>query len=431
MRKFYIITITTMILENFAVSGYKNFTQSIEFGPLGRINVIHGPNNVGKSNLLQAIDLYFKLLSQYQRLKIIKKFDDFQALHYPVEEIFNLVEPQPINIAGTFYAPDESSSQQRSNSSVKIYLQLMMKVDHIEVKISSNPPNWTQNLVDELTKIYRHSKQTTHNRFMLLTINREAYRGGQSTRHIVPQQLRDALFDAKESPDAFWVQRWHLFVETMAEFEDVLGPGRFNTAFDRARNQADLVLDRGDVRISIDLLGSGMQQIVALLGQLLLTPAVMVGIEEPELNLRYTLQKRLLKALQTITQSDYGPQQLFLTSHSPAFEAEETFFAMELKEGRPTLSRRPKSLASVYTGIGQGAEDQLAEMYDKLPEPVNYVSSEGLVLLPDKVLEPLNLQQGGGLTFIRNKKTDRFELWTTAELDELLSQETSHDDESH
>jgi len=30
---------------------------------LGAINVIHGPNNVGKSNLLRAIEVFFRLLT--------------------------------------------------------------------------------------------------------------------------------------------------------------------------------------------------------------------------------------------------------------------------------------------------------------------------------------------------------------------------------
>ena len=168
--------------------------------------------------------------------------------------------------------------------------------------------------------------------------------------YIVPQELRDALFDAKESREAAVTRRWELFVEAMKQFESIMGPGWFGTSFDRPNNCADLVLDRGDVRMPVDLMGSGVQQIVALLGQLLLTPAMLVGIEEPELNLRYTLQKQLLRALQEIVASEHGPGQLFLSSHSPAFEAEEHFFGMEIEDGAPVLTRRPRASARIYTG---------------------------------------------------------------------------------
>ncbi len=186
------------------------------------------------------------------------------------------------------------------------------------------------------------------------------------------------------------------------------------------------MLDSGRVRVPVDLLGSGIQQIVALLGQLLMTPATLVGIEEPELNLRYTLQKQLLAAFQEITKSEYGPEQLFLTSHSPAFEAEETFFAMEYQDGAPALSRKPRALARVYTA-SRDEEDQYPEMHARRPEPVCYVSSEGLVKLPEDVRQTLGVQSGGGVSFIPNKETGRFEIWTTDEVEEWLTGEGGDD----
>jgi hypothetical protein len=156
-----------------------------------------------------------------------------------------------------------------------------------------------------------------------------------------------------------------------------------------------------------------------LLGQLLLTPASLIGIEEPELNLRYNLQKQLLAAFEQITASPYGPSQLFLTSHSPAFETGEHFFAMEFKDGAPSLSRKPRALARVYTGM-TAEEDEYSEMYERLPEPVSYVSSEGLVLLPDDVRKQLDLEHGGGVSFIPNEESGRFELWTTDEVEDRI-----------
>ena len=47
-----------MKLRSFSVQGFKNFEQEVRLDELGDINVIHGENNVGKSNLLQAIDLF-------------------------------------------------------------------------------------------------------------------------------------------------------------------------------------------------------------------------------------------------------------------------------------------------------------------------------------------------------------------------------------
>jgi len=410
-----------MLLKKFSVSGFKNLTQPIELDELGQINVIHGVNNVGKSNLLQAMDLYF-FISQYQNPKTISvTLADFENLFgHLSHEIFNLGKYTAINIAGTIF---------KDNKTQSFAFSLEHQGGQIEIcypdsqeRLKKWPKTFDHKNADLLTK-WKH----TANIFELITTHRRTMTDTTPpSLAIIPQILRDALFDAKESRNSFWVQRWNLFVEAMAEFEDIIGAGRFNTAFDRSRNQADLVLDRGDVRIPVDLLGSGIQQIVALLGQLLLTPADIVAIEEPELNLRYTLQTRLLQAFKKITQSEHGPQQLFLTSHSPAFEAEPYFFAMELKDGVPTVSRKSRDLAWKYTGQGQSEADKLNEMYAKWPEPVNYVSSEGLLLLPEMVRQKLSLQQGGGVSFMPNKNTGRFELWTMEELDKWFSGESNN-----
>jgi ABC-type transport system involved in cytochrome c biogenesis ATPase subunit len=413
-----------MLLKKFSVSGFKNLTQPIELDELGQINVIHGANNVGKSNLLQAMDLYFRVneyISQSGHNVFNKETEDAfnKYFGYPIFEIFNLTTYTTIDIGGVIIINPtiediitgyqiilEPERQARIGISLPVALLLQW---HQAFHLKSNPLNKEQKFTNPFALITTHRRTLTDTTPPSLTI--------------IPQTLRDALFDAKESREAFWVQRWNLFVEAMTEFEDIIGPGRFNTAFDRARNQADLVLDRGDVRIPVDLLGSGIQQIVALLGQLLLTPADIVAIEEPELNLRYTLQTRLLQAFKKITQSEHGPQQLFLTSHSPAFEAEPYFFAMELKEGVPVISRKSCDLAWKYTGQGQSEADSLHEMYAKWPEPVNYVSSEGLLLLPEIIRNKLSLQQGGGVSFMPNKNTGRFELWTMEELDKWFSGE--------
>ncbi len=51
-----------MRLTWFQAQGYKNLRSELRLDALGRINVLHGDNNVGKSNLLEAIGLFFLLL---------------------------------------------------------------------------------------------------------------------------------------------------------------------------------------------------------------------------------------------------------------------------------------------------------------------------------------------------------------------------------
>src|SRR4029078_13034276 len=64
-------------------------------------------------------------------------------------------------------------------------------------------------------------------------------RGGEGG--LVPQPLRDALFDARQSLDHDERRRWNLFVRLARELEPELGNGQFDTAFDRASGRANLI----------------------------------------------------------------------------------------------------------------------------------------------------------------------------------------------
>jgi bifunctional DNA-binding transcriptional regulator/antitoxin component of YhaV-PrlF toxin-antitoxin module len=427
-----------LLLQQFEVKGYKNLTRTIRFGSLGRINVIHGKNNVGKSNLLQAMDLYFRLLGTLRdfpradaEIADVVNWDfpavsDLEEWGHPSDEIFNFTEPKPIEMTGAFALTARQREQfglERSKSSVELGIQLLVKNGGLGVgtKMGGVPEPVLRSLLDHLSTVRLLQAKRISNRFALIGVNRHVL-GDTSVApslHVVPQEVRDKLFDAKESREATMVRRWELFVEAMRQFEPILGSGRFDTAFDRRSNQADLVFDKGNVRVPVGLLGSGVQQIAALLGQLLLTPATLVGIEEPELNLRYTLQKQLLGAFQKIVTSEYGPEQLFLSSHSPAFETEDDFFAMEIEDGVPVLERRPRELARDYTAM-RDAEDDYSRMHARRPEPVSYVSSEGLVMLPEDVREALDVENGGGVSFIPNRETDRFEIWCLDDVEQQL-----------
>jgi ABC-type iron transport system FetAB ATPase subunit len=433
-----------LLLQEFKVKGYKNLTHPIVFGPLGRINVIHGENNVGKSNLLQAIDLYFRLLERGSQFDgrsvgaITIEPHAFEEWGFTSAEIFGFADPIPIELTGTFSFTSGEREQLGLETSERlqvIELRLSLRANGVEARITDLVGGITEQalarILDYVPTVHLLQARETTSRFGLLGVSRRLATGAAQTNglRIVSQRLRDALFDAKESREATLVRRWELFVEAMKQFGVVLGPGGFDTAFDRQSGHADLVFDSGEMRVPVDLLGSGVQQIVALLGQLLLTPATLVGIEEPELNLRYTLQKQLLSAFQEITQSEHGPEQLFLTSHSPAFEAEESFFAMEYRDGVPTLNRKPRSLARVFTAT-QDQEDVYPDMHARRPEPICYVSSEGLVMLPEDVRQTLGVGQGGGVSFIPNKDTNRFELWTTDEVERWLAGDSGDGDES-
>lgn len=92
-----------MQLKRFAVKGFKNFQTEIVLENLSAIAVIHGENNVGKSNLLEAMQLFFQLLLVQESLaKKIIGFSELEEQGFYPSNIFNLEKPVPIEINVTF-----------------------------------------------------------------------------------------------------------------------------------------------------------------------------------------------------------------------------------------------------------------------------------------------------------------------------------------
>jgi hypothetical protein len=211
------------------------------------------------------------------------------------------------------------------------------------------------------------------------------------TRRDADADLGLQLFDAREAVDLQRANRWRRFVEEMRSFADITGPGDFIVTFDRARTP-------------LKLMGTGVQQLAAVLGHLLMTNASIVAVEEPELNLRYTLQLELRESLRRLVGSSGGPSQIFLTSHSPAFESGDTFYAMRAAPDGPTIERRPVAEAAQFT-------EHLVDV-PRGRAPLSYVTSEGLVKLPDGVRKQLGIEQGGGVVFRKRDDVPYVELLT-------------------
>lgn len=128
------------MLNEFSVDGYKNFSGLLSLKELGPINIIHGDNNIGKSNLIEAIDLYFVLVRDFFNLgerqrkidRISKRLDEYErepavevsgersflpkkvAAHTLSQiglsstDVFNLHTPRPINISASLESKHET-----------------------------------------------------------------------------------------------------------------------------------------------------------------------------------------------------------------------------------------------------------------------------------------------------------------------------------
>lgn len=448
-----------MRLQRFEVSGYKNFRQAVVLDQLGAINVIHGENNVGKSNLLQAIDVFFALLEAFPRsptaMSYTTRFEpirwDQEALFHRVVDhppamLFNLESPHPITMAGTLLLDPDALATAKvyggevQAATLEIELQIerdfSVRYEVLTLRLLDQGGNWS--VSEELTHhrwaILLESvlvpfslEKDIQPRYVLIGTDRRT----RSDRHssegepaapvnsrsegLIPDSLLLALYDAKESIEPLRYRRWELFVEVMREFEDIVGKGQLVATYDRRMNKANLALQTDKARIPVDVQGSGVQQLVALLARLLRNDATIVAIEEPELNLRFDLQCRVRDVLAQIVASPAGPAQIFLTSHSPAFESGECFYAMRATDHGPVVERRKVEEAPLFT-------THLLEGHPPGSRaPLSYVSSEGLVQLPESIRKELGLEHGGGVVILKRDQAPYVEFLTNEQFLDLMS----------
>jgi hypothetical protein len=404
-----------MLLRSFRAQGFKNFRQPVVLDELGPINVIHGPNNVGKSNVLQAMELFFWLLGVQGTVGVPLKGAflvsemELAARGFLRGDIFNLEAPAPIRLEAEIeLTPDdvfkaEAMWSALALSSLRVALVLQWSVDRVTYKIEqfevADGRDFTLvDLDNELNQSIATVARILSKSHSLKAEPRPRFKRIDIDRRNSSTNLALELYDAKEAADFKEAQRWERFVDAMGDFEEILGEGRFVAAYNRQSNQASLFYQTQTARIPLSLLGSGVQQLAAVLGTVLVEGATIVGLEEPELNLRYTLQQRLREVLQKkIVGVPGGLDQLFITSHSDAFEAGAHFYLMEPTPDGPTVTKRP--LDQARTAIGM-----LPDGRQPPPNaPLCYISTEGVVRVPERIRNVIGLPKGGGIVFLEHR----------------------------
>ncbi len=401
-----------MQIKRFSVTGYKNFQNEIVLENMGNICVIHGENNVGKSNLLEAMQLFFKccykwLSSSDSDNRILNlSAEELAKLGFKTNEIFNLALDKPIFINANLITEPENRNK---------ILNISLTLKTFENKNISCIIDSKENHIFSFKDLFMPYQESA---YALIGVDRLISENEIETgRNIVPQTLLLKLYDIKDSLEASIYEKWALFVRTLQRFNDVLGEGEFVALFDRHSNRANLAFQpkkSNSSRIPIEMLGSGIQQVVALIARLLVSNATFIGIEEPELNLRYTLQLRLREIFKEIVEDPFGPKQIIISSHSPAFEFGKHFYAMRTGKDAPTLTQCSIVEANDFTEhySDTASTDETA--------PMGYVSSEGLVKLPEYVRQTLEIEQGGGVVFIKRQDNGHIELLTNDQYFDLF-----------
>lgn len=419
-----------MKIESFEVEGYKNLTQPVQVDGLGDrdLVVVHGLNNVGKTNLLEAIQLPFLLIGKDEaglpfreprRLDFSRQEDrDIEP-----EEWFTVGAPTPITIKLRlrFEAAELKRlgvTQVYPCDRVGITLRVEKGVSGPEWQLAeyrfgdmdiTRVSETNQKQVQKRDKFALYfARKVIWRQFTLIRLNRSLF--GETSRRSrghLSDELALALWDLKEAPEPERYQRWEAFAEACEAFADVLGDAKPVVSYDRHEGRATLYMQSSAGRVPSHLLGSGVQQLLAILGRMLVSVAEVIAVEEPEASLSFAIHARLRDAMRLIVGKGLGPSQILMTSHSPHFDTDKAFIAVASDDGVPVVGWRSPGEAAQFTG-------QMAEPPADGSAPVSYVTGDGLVRLPPFVRDSLGVPNGGGVVFHHGSKDGHIEMVSNA-----------------
>lgn len=507
-----------MRLTSFSVKGFKNFREEVTLEGLSAINILHGENNVGKSNLMEALLLALELWDVGLEPEGFSTPDQ-KLLGYPpvVSSTPSAAKRKAEGVQGPAYGGQRADPLQRADPSPRVenpeplpirwfYRQgdqpirfrlrfefentlawmevppdarfdgldmevpdegdyeraaLHLSVSRDQFKSLQMPEHTLAPLAGMEVRLELMPQQRTFERVCkfwlkgadapqpfsvkslkllkplfsevkatLLRADRQGNREPIAQRRylerqvILSQETCLELLDAESSTEKEIHAQWQLFVDLMKQFQPTTRMDELSVHFDRREQRAFLAFKGGGQRYLLQDLGTGVQQLAALMAHIALNKAPILLLEEPELNLRYDLQVQLRELLQKLVTLEGGPRQLFVTSHSPAFETGEDFYLLEQQGDVPCITRRPVAERFKATHM-----EGLAQLLPNRPG-VNaaYVTRDGLVRLPPRILHALGLESGGGINFLINKQSGYVELLSDLQVDQLFDEPDEPDE---
>ncbi len=405
-----------MRITRFKIQGFKNIAD-ISVDGLSGINVFFGLNDVGKSNIFEALALWRGLITQFAPPRA-------QTADLPLDEfeqsfgkgLFSIEGPNTFSIevdldveqkdvprTPALPGPDADVDYEEIDAaqvSGRIRVGLQAGRVFIEAKIlQSNGAAFhqrTHNLVDLIPPIHVIPAER---RFQAEARNREAFTGA-----IHHGNLKKALFYAYLSADLQQKKRFAAIKTVLAEPPFSLG--ELDVALDQGTDQIDIGFIRPQGRLPLDNLGAGSRQLLLVLGQVFLSDFPIVALEEPEMNLSPQWQQDLMIALRRLMQDPaIGLKQIFISTHSPYFEFSENFYDVTLDEsGHAQVKRTTSQDWSAHFAVAPLG-----------PETGARVNSLNQVQLYDRLIEDLDLRRGDMVVFVRNE-TGRWELRKAEEI---------------
>jgi hypothetical protein len=419
-----------MRITRYRIQGFKNIVDITVEG-LSDINVFFGLNDVGKSNIFEALALWQRLFELQESSLDVKDFERSNGANlFSLDgsgvftvELDYVVNHRSISYEKLFDGNEtvistKAKAQRSESASHHLAIPIQVNLVGSEVKVEHRLVSDEGTLVGLFVDDPAQIAPCVHiipaeRRFQTEARNRDALTGA-----IHHGNLKKALFYAYLSADLQLKKRFAAIKSVLAEPPFSLG--ELDVALDQETDQIDIGFIRPQGRLPLDNLGSGSRQLLLVLGQVFLNDFPIVALEEPEMNLSPQWQQDLMVALRRLMQDPaIGLKQIFISTHSPYFEFSENFYDVTLDESGHTQVNR----TTVQDWSAHFAVAPLG------PETGARVNSLNQVRLYDRLIEDLDLRRGDMVVFVRND-AGRWELRKAEEIAQELRPITANSGKS-
>jgi hypothetical protein len=397
------------------VEGYRSFAAPLRLDNLGRIVVLYGINNAGKTNLLQAIELFARMIDQ-PLIRLLDDTPENQEMFFKRTRqdawMFAQGKPEIVRLEAELVPGDHCVG---------------FEVDRTGDRIRARLSKWTSGGKDHGTPAtsarHRHVEslhgdepdmdaQAELSRLEALWEDlRRAWRAAWSGSWLpISDAVRSAFVQLGRVPDLARRARYQRARDTFTKVTLGLPAG---TLQDLSVSLPLDPKDRDNSRMRLDQLGSGAQAIFGLLASLALANTPVILMDEPEQHLNVLQQDAILGALQAALE-DTGLGQIFIATHSVKF-AKADLDLWELQRGGDGTEATRVTPPMLRPYEVRGAEGPRKE-------DASLMAYDGSVELPAYVREGLSIGPGQFVYFVKDDRGG-FSIVSAAQMKRVLGGE--------